>query len=78
MLDSSFALPVGVWFVIRGGGGLTSLIPQYKRLMRTSSGALHIDSAFLILNSRVERVMSAREPKKKVVVARDKPMMVRY
>lgn len=47
-------------------------------LISTSNGALHTLSAFLILNSRGESVMSAREPKKNVRVARDNPMMVKY
>lgn len=57
---------------------LTALRLQYKRLISTSSGALQTERAFLIANSRGDRVMSAREPKRKVTVARDRPMMVRY
>lgn len=53
-------------------------MPQYKIVISTSSGALHTLSAFLILNSRGESVASAREPKRKVRVARDNPMMVKY
>ena len=59
-------------------GILTARIPQYSRLMSTSSGALHTDKTFLIRNSRRESVISAREPKAKVIVASARPMMVRY
>lgn len=56
----------------------TDRIPQYMILISTSSGALHTLSAFLILNKRGESVMSAREPKRNVRVARDSPIIVRY
>ncbi len=46
--------------------------------MRTSMGALQIDNRFLSKNSRGERVISARRPKVKVIVASDSPMTVRY
>ena len=68
---------MGVWYYV-GEQWLTSLIPQYSKLMRTSSGALNTERAFLILKRRVERVMSAREAKVNVIVARERPMMVRY
>ena len=51
---------------------------QYSMLMRTSNGALHTRRAFLMRNNRGERVRSAREPTTKVMVARERPMMVRY
>lgn len=46
--------------------------------MSTSSGVVHVDSAFLTRNSVCEEVMSARDPKANVAVARVRPMMVRY
>lgn len=62
----------GLW-VIR-----TARILQYKKLMRTSRGALHTDNVFLAMNSRRDRVISANEPKRKVMVAKARPIMVRY
>jgi hypothetical protein len=47
-------------------------------LTSTSSGVEHIDSAFLIWNSRVEEVRSAKAPAVKERVAIVRPMMVRY
>ena len=52
--------------------------PQYRVLIRHSSGAEHIESTFLTRNSRGEVVMSARAPTIKVKVARARPMIVRY
>jgi len=64
-------------------GGTTSvlsiaLIPQYRILIRTSSGAEHNESVFLIKNSWGDSVTSARKPKMKVNIAIVRPMMVRY
>ena len=47
-------------------------------LIRTSRGALQTERAFLIKKRRLDIVISAREPKAKVMVASARPMMVRY
>jgi len=47
-------------------------------LIKTSKGALQTERAFLMRKRRLESVISAREPKAKVMVARDRPMIVRY
>jgi len=47
-------------------------------LIKISNGALHTDNAFLIRNKRGDFVMSANDPKAKVTVAKERPMMVRY
>ena len=47
-------------------------------LIRTSKGALQTESAFFIRKRRLESVISASEPKAKVIVARARPMIVRY
>ena len=59
-------------------GGTTSLgsmarRPQYKVLMRTSSGAEQIDKRFLSTKSCGDKLMSAPRPAAKVQVARDSP-----
>ena len=64
-------------------GGTTNvlsmaLIPQYNILIRTSSGAEHNESVFLIRNSCGDSVISASKPKMNVNIAIDRPMMVRY
>jgi len=64
-------------------GGTTNdlsiaLMPQYRTLIKTSSGALQSDRLFLTMKSRGERVMSPRRPKMKVVVANVSPIIVRY
>ena len=46
--------------------------------MSTSSGAEATLSRFLIRKRRGERVMSESEPRAKVTVARERPMMVKY
>ena len=56
----------------------TALIPQYKRVMRTASGALQTESIFFNLKTFGESVISANEPVANVIVARASPMMVRY
>jgi hypothetical protein len=55
----------------------TSFKPQYKMLIKTSMGALVTDRTFLILNSRVDNVISASKPMTKVTVARQSPRMVK-
>lgn len=52
-------------------------IPQYKMLIRTSSGALHRDRLFLMRKRWGERVRSESRPKMKVRVDIARPMMVR-
>ena len=52
--------------------------PQYKVLIRHSSGAEHMDRMFLTRKIRGDSVMSARDPAAKVRVASDRPMMVKY
>lgn len=56
----------------------TALIPQYNILTSTSSGAVDIESIFFSQNRFAECVISATAPRKKVVLASEKPMMVRY
>lgn len=55
-----------------------ALIPQYNMLIRTSRGALHKESVFLIKKSLGERVMSARSPNTKVAYATVSPKIVKY
>lgn len=62
----------------RSEGNLTDLILQYKILIRTSKGAMHTDKVFLSRNNRLDWVRSANEPNKKVTVAINSPIMVRY
>ena len=57
---------------------LTDLRLQYSIAMSTSRGVVQVDSRFLARNSVWEEVMSAKEPKVKVTVARLRPRMVRY
>ena len=57
---------------------ITAQRVHHNVLIRTSIGAAHIDSRFLLWKSRGEPVTSARQPKVKVKVARVRPMMVRY
>lgn len=57
---------------------LTDRIPQYKILIRTSMGVTHTDKVFLSRNNRLDCVRSAKEPTRNVVVAMDRPIMVRY
>jgi len=64
-------------------GGTTKVlsiiqIPQYKILIKTSSGALHRERVFLIKKSLGESVRSARRPKTKVAYATVRPRIVRY
>jgi len=51
---------------------------QYRTLIKTSSGVVHMESKFLTWNKLGEDVKSARRPETKVRLARVRPMMVRY
>lgn len=51
--------------------------PQYKILIRTSIGALVTERMFFSLKRRVDKVISASRPIKKVKVARLRPRMVK-
>lgn len=55
----------------------TNLKPQYRSEMRTSRGALQIDSIFFTRNSRRDNVMSAKRLARNVNVARNRPITVR-
>lgn len=57
---------------------LTLLMLQYRMLINTSNGVVHIDSIFFSRNNRAESVRSANEPKTKANVPSDSPTMVRY
>lgn len=56
----------------------TARMPQYNIVIRHSIGALATLSAFLMRNRRRLIVMSASKPTKKVLAAKESPMMVRY
>ena len=56
----------------------TDRIPQYNKLISTSSGAEHTLSIFLTAKRREDMLMSASDPNAKVIVARERPIMVRY
>jgi hypothetical protein len=47
-------------------------------LIRHSRGAEHMERTFFRRNMRWERVMSAKVPAVKVIVASVRPIMVRY
>ena len=53
-------------------------MPQYKILIKTSRGAEHSESVFLIKNNFGDNVRSARRPKMNVAIAILSPMMVKY
>lgn len=57
---------------------LTKRRPQYKTLITTSRGALHVDRMFLTRNSRRDEVISASSATAKVSVDNDRPITVRY
>ena len=61
----------------RGGVAPTTRSPQYRRLIRHSSGALATLSVFFSAKRRRLRVRSASRPAAQVAVARARPMMVR-
>lgn len=46
--------------------------------MRTSIGALAMEKEFLMVKSVRDSVRSASSPNTKVLVVKDRPMMVRY
>lgn len=56
----------------------TDRIVQYRTLISTSIGAEHTDSVFFQRNNVGESVISAKDPSANVIVARKRPMMVRY
>lgn len=60
------------------GKGRTADRPQYKMLIKTSSGALQTERAFFTRNSRCEAVTSATKAEMKVKLARERPRIVRY